>query len=67
MATPSLFPQFMKAQGGGGTQIINRAIISELEVELATFEAELPAPVVAEIPPLPEAEIPEPVEAETCP
>lgn len=50
-----------------GPTSLSRAIISELEVELATYEAELPAPVVAEIPPPPEAEIPEPVEAETCP
>lgn len=66
MATPSLFPQFLKSGTGAGTQIINRAIISELEAELVEFTAELPAPIVAELPQPVEAELPPTPEVETC-
>lgn len=66
MAVPSLFPQFLKGGTGAGGGTINRAIISELEVELVEFEAELPAPLVAELPTPVEADLPEPIEVETC-
>lgn len=40
MATPSLFPQFLKAQGGGGSVTFNRINLDEL---LFTLEPEAAA------------------------
>lgn len=62
---PSLFPQFMDQGTGGGPTTIVRAILAELEVELApVYDAELPAVVEADLPEPVTAELPEPVEAE---
>ena len=36
MATPSLFPQFMKAATGGGSVTYNRILLSELEFGMAS-------------------------------
>ncbi len=49
-----------------GPTSTSRAIISELEAEVAEYTAELPAPIEAEVEAPPEAEVPTPVEAETC-
>ena len=62
--TPSLFPMFLKAVGGGGTTILNRAIISEFEVEVVEYEVELVAPLEVELPAPPAVELPETPEIE---
>lgn len=64
MPTPSLFPQFMKAQAGGGGGTINRIIASELEAELPVQTAELAVPLEAELAVPLEAELPEDLEVE---
>ena len=56
--------QFLLLSGPTGG--IAYAVISELEVDMATFEAELPAPIEAELPEPIEVELPEPTEVETC-
>lgn len=66
MATPSLFPQFMKAtSGGGGGPTSVSVIIDGVEI-MQTLEAEIVETILeAEIvETLLEAEIPEPLEAE---
>lgn len=52
--------------GGAGTITTNRAIVSEMEVEMAEFEVELsPQSYDVEVAAPVEAEVPEPVEVET--
>lgn len=49
-----------------GPSILNRAIVSELEVDFMEYTAELPALIEAELPTQVEAELPQPIEAEIC-
>lgn len=50
--------------GGSGTLVLNRAVVSEMEVEVVTYDVELPPVLEVELPEAAAVELPEVPEIE---